>query len=151
MACFPTGKEIIAVRELLVLFAFCTESIYMIIAVTVCSLSSAAALKVTGELTVAPFRGAQIFTVLSIVAVQVCAEALLAKTKETKRRAAAENARKEITRGPYTEIQNAFINAKLACVYLRVYLSGLNQQVASGLHYVSCFPATLIQLCFGHF
>jgi hypothetical protein len=75
----------------------------MIIAVTVCSLSSAAALKVTGELTVAPFRGAQIFTVLSVVAVQVCAEAPLAKIKQAKRRAVAENARREITRGPYTE------------------------------------------------
>jgi hypothetical protein len=42
----------------------------MIIAVTVCSLSLAAAENVTGELTVAPLAGEQIFTVLSTVAVQ---------------------------------------------------------------------------------
>jgi hypothetical protein len=35
MACFPAGKEMIAVRDAVVLLAFCTESIYMIIAVTV--------------------------------------------------------------------------------------------------------------------
>jgi len=35
MACFPAGNERIAVRDALVLLALCTESIYMIIAVTV--------------------------------------------------------------------------------------------------------------------
>ena len=104
MACFPAGRETIAVRELLVLLAFWVESMYMIIAVTVCSLSSAAALKVTGEVTVAPFVGAQIFTVLSTVDVQVCAAAPLEKARKEKNRVAADNVRREITWGPYAEI-----------------------------------------------
>ncbi|MGZ7090079.1 MAG: hypothetical protein ACXVKH_11460 [Candidatus Angelobacter sp.] len=34
MACFPAGREIIALNEAFELWAFFTESIYMIIAVT---------------------------------------------------------------------------------------------------------------------
>src|SRR5579859_2944588 len=99
--CLPAAKETIAVREFVVLLAFCTESMYIIIAVTVCSLSSAPALKVTGEVTVAPFNGAQICTVLSTVAVQVCAEALPAKRQERKNNSvAAENTRGEFILGP---------------------------------------------------
>jgi hypothetical protein len=50
---------------------------------------------------VAPLAGAQIFTVLSTVAVQVCAEALFANVKrETSSRGAAKNPRSEITEGP---------------------------------------------------
>jgi hypothetical protein len=72
----------------------------MIIAVTVCSLSSAPAEKVTGELTVAPASGEQIFTVLSTVEVQA-AEALAEKIREKNSRVAAENdTREDITRGP---------------------------------------------------
>lgn len=101
MECLPAARETIAVREFVVLLAFCTESMYMIIAVTVCSLSSAAALKVTGELTVAPLSGAQIFTVLSIVAVQVCAEARPETRPQRKNsRVAAENTRGEFILGP---------------------------------------------------
>jgi hypothetical protein len=100
IACLPAVSEITAVSEAFVLFAFCTESIYMIIAVTVCSLSSAAALKVTGELTVAPLAGEQIFTVLSTVAVQVvCAEARFAQRKKSKSRVADAKIREDI-RGP---------------------------------------------------
>jgi len=54
--------------------------------------SRAAAEKVTGELTVAPLAGAQIFTVLSTVAVQLCADARLTIAKKEKsRRVAVEN------------------------------------------------------------
>jgi methyl coenzyme M reductase subunit C-like uncharacterized protein (methanogenesis marker protein 7) len=67
----------------------------MIIAVTVCSLSRAAAEKVTGEVTVAPLAGEQIWTVLSTVAVHA-AEATFA---EARRRVAASKARNEIIWG----------------------------------------------------
>jgi methyl coenzyme M reductase subunit C-like uncharacterized protein (methanogenesis marker protein 7) len=74
----------------------------MIIAVTVCSLSRAPAEKVTGEVTVAPFAGEQILTVLSTVEVH-CADAPAAHTREKNRRDAAENPRIEITQGPHME------------------------------------------------
>jgi hypothetical protein len=68
--------------------------------VIVCSLSSAPAEKVTGELTVAPLAGEQILTVLSTVEVQA-AEALVDKIRERKSRVAAENnTREDMTRGP---------------------------------------------------
>lgn len=98
MACLPAVSEITAVSDAFVLFAFCTESIYRIIAVTVCSASRAPAEKVTGELTVAPFTGEHIFTVLSSVAVQVvCAEASCSNTNENRKsRIAAEKIRYDI-------------------------------------------------------
>jgi methyl coenzyme M reductase subunit C-like uncharacterized protein (methanogenesis marker protein 7) len=65
---------------------------YMIIVVT--------AEKLTGEVTVAPLAGEQIFTVLSTVAMQVCAEATLA---DARRRVAVRKTRSEITRGPFSE------------------------------------------------
>lgn len=96
MACLPAGKERIALSEAFALWAFFTESIYMIIAVTVCSLSRAPAEKVTGELTVAPLAGEQILTVLSTVAVH----AAEAKFAEARRRVAVSKARNEIIWGP---------------------------------------------------
>jgi len=61
----------------------------MIMAVIVCSLSRAAALNCTGELTVALLPGEHIFTVLSVVAVHVWAEARpVAKTHTRQSRAA---------------------------------------------------------------
>lgn len=99
MACFPAARERMAVSDALALWAFFTESIYMIIVVTVCSLSRAAAEKVTGEVTVAPFAGEQILTVLSTVAVH-CADASVAQAREKNRSDAAENPRNEITRAP---------------------------------------------------
>ena len=48
----------------------------------------------------APLAGEQIFTVLSTVAVQVCADATLA---DARRRVAARKTRREITRGPISE------------------------------------------------
>ena len=63
-------------------------------------MSRAAAEKVTGELTVAPLAGAQIFTVLSTVAVQLCAEAWDTNMKQKNRRVTAKSARNEITEGP---------------------------------------------------
>ena len=92
MACFPAARDRIALSDLFELCAFFTESIYMIIAVTVCSLSRAPAEKVTGEVTVAPLAGEQILTVLSTVAVHT-AEATFA---EARRRVAARKARREI-------------------------------------------------------
>src|SRR6476646_5279187 len=99
MACFPAAREMMAVSDALELWAFFTESIYMIIAVTVCSLSRAAAEKVTGEVTVAPLAGEQILTVLSTVLVH-CADAPVAQAREKNRSDAAENPRNEITQGP---------------------------------------------------
>jgi len=58
----------------------------------------AAAEKVTGDPTVAPLPGAQIFTVLSTVAVQVCADALLRNAKKNRRQEAmSEDARSGFT------------------------------------------------------
>ena len=99
MACFPAAREMMALSDAFALCAFFTESIYMIIAVTVCSLSRAAAEKVTGDVTVAPFAGEQILTVLSTVAVH-CADAPVAQAREKSRSDAAENPRNEITQGP---------------------------------------------------
>jgi hypothetical protein len=96
MACFPAARDRMAVSEAFALWAFFAESIYMIIAVTVCSLSRAPAEKVTGEVTVAPLAGEQMLTVLSTVAVQT-ANATLA---EAKRRVVARKPRSEIIRGP---------------------------------------------------
>ena len=96
MACFPAGRDRMAVSEAFALWAFFTESIYMIIAVTVCSLSRAPAENVTGDVTVAPLPGEQILTVLSIVVVHT-ADATLA---EARRRVAARKPRSEIIRGP---------------------------------------------------
>jgi methyl coenzyme M reductase subunit C-like uncharacterized protein (methanogenesis marker protein 7) len=90
-----------ALSDAFALCAFFTESIYMIIAVTGCSLSRAAAEYVTGEVTVAPFAGEQILTVLSTVAAH-CADARVAHAREKSRRVTAENPRNEITQGaPY--------------------------------------------------
>jgi methyl coenzyme M reductase subunit C-like uncharacterized protein (methanogenesis marker protein 7) len=89
-----------ALSDAFELWAFFTESIYMIIAVTGCAVSRALAEKVTGEVTVAPLAGEQIFTVLSTVAVQVCADATLA---DARRRVAARKTRREITRGPISK------------------------------------------------
>jgi hypothetical protein len=101
MACFPAAKESTALKDAVVLLAFCTESIYMIIAVTGWAVSRAAAEKVTGEASETPLPGAHIFTVLSTVAVHVCADAAFANSKngtDTK----IENAtgRSEITEAP---------------------------------------------------
>ena len=102
MACFPAAREMMAVSDALELWAFFTESIYMIIAVTVCSLSRAAAEKVTGEVTVAPLAGEQILTVLSTVLVH-SADASVTHTREKSRSDAAENPRNEITQRPRME------------------------------------------------
>jgi hypothetical protein len=102
MACFPAARDRMALSDALELCAFFTESIYMIIVVTVCSLSRAPAEKVTGEVTVAPLAGEQILTVLSTVVVHT-ADATLAHAREKSRRDAAENPRMEITQGPRME------------------------------------------------
>ncbi|HSK45711.1 MAG TPA: hypothetical protein VLA83_17675, partial [Candidatus Binatia bacterium] len=99
MAWLPAGRDRIALSDAFELWAFFTESIYMIIAVTGCDVSRAPAEKVTGEVTVAPLAGEQILTVLSTVAVH-CADATLA---EARRRIAARKPRREITRGPVSE------------------------------------------------
>lgn len=101
MACFPAARDRTAVSEAFELWAFFKESIYMIIAVTGCSLSRAPAEKVTGELTVAPLAGEQILTVLSTVGVQT-ADAALA---DARRKVAARKPRREITQGPVSEKQ----------------------------------------------
>lgn len=75
-ACFPAGSDSAAVSVADLLLAFCTESTYMIMAVTGCTVSSAAAENSTGEATVAPLAGEQILTVLSVVAAQLCAQAV---------------------------------------------------------------------------
>ena len=75
-ACFPAGSDSAAVSVADLLLAFCTESTYMIMAVTGCTVSSAAAENSTGEATVAPLAGEQILTVLSVVAAQLCAHAV---------------------------------------------------------------------------
>jgi len=102
MACFPAAREMMALSDAFKLCAFFTESIYMIIAVTGCEVSRAPAEKITGEVTVAPFAGEQILTVLSTVAVH-CADAPVAQAREKSRRDAAENPRNEITQGPRME------------------------------------------------
>jgi hypothetical protein len=102
MACFPAGRERMALSDAFALLAFCTESIYIIIAVTVCSASRAAAEKVTGEFTVAPLPGAQILTVLSTVEVHVCAKAVDAILREKIRRAAARHGRDKFIGDPIT-------------------------------------------------
>jgi hypothetical protein len=101
MACVPAGNERIALSDAFELWAFFTESIYMIIAVTGCAVSRAPAEKVTGEVTVAPLAGEHIFTDLSTVAVQVCAEATLA---EVRRRVVIRKTRSEITGAPFRNI-----------------------------------------------
>ncbi len=64
-------------------------------------MSRAAAENVTGEATVAPLPGAQILTVLSVVAVQVCAVAPFAKRNNEKNADVAnESERSEITQTP---------------------------------------------------
>lgn len=73
---FPSESEAVSVE--LELLAEFTESTYSTIPVIGCSLSSAAALNCTGELTVEPEVGEQILTVRSAVAVQataLCAQA----------------------------------------------------------------------------
>jgi hypothetical protein len=102
MACFPAGRDRMALSEAFALWAFFTESIYMIIAVTVCSLSRAPAENVTGDVTVAPLPGEQILTVLSTVGVHT-ADAPVAHAREKSRRDAAENPRNEIMQGPRME------------------------------------------------
>ena len=96
MACLPAGRDRMALNEAFALWAFFTESIYMIIAVTVCSLSRAPAENVTGEVTVAPLAGEQIFTVLSTVGVQT-ADAVLA---DAIRKVATRKPRRVFTRWP---------------------------------------------------
>src|SRR5689334_13542327 len=68
MLWFPVASATDADRFPLELCAMFTESMYMIIAVTGYSLSSAAAVNCTGEATVAPGAGEQIFTERSAVA-----------------------------------------------------------------------------------
>lgn len=68
--CVPFASATEALSWLLELFAEFTESTYRIIAVTGCSLSSAAAVNWTGEATVEPAAGEQMFTVRSVVAEQ---------------------------------------------------------------------------------
>ena len=99
MACLPAGRDRMALSDAFELCAFFTESIYMIMAVTVCSLSRAPAENVTGELTVAPLAGVQMLTVLSTVAVQT-ADATLA---EAKRKVAARKARSKFTWDPISK------------------------------------------------
>src|SRR5438270_760390 len=99
IACLPAGKDRMALSDAFALWAFFTESIYMIIAVTVCSLSRAPAENVTGEATVAPLAGEPIFTVLSTVGVHT-ADATFA---EARSRVAARKPRREITQGPISE------------------------------------------------
>ena len=60
-------------------------------------MSRAAAEKVTGEPTVAPFTGAQIFTVLSTVAVHAAEASFTNAKREKSRRVAAGNVRRETT------------------------------------------------------
>lgn len=99
MACLPAGRDRMALNDAFALCAFFTESMYMIIVVTVCSLSRAPAENVTGEVTVAPLAGEQILTVLSTVGVQT-ADAALA---DARRKVATRKPRREITRGPVSE------------------------------------------------
>jgi len=99
MACLPAGRDRMALNDAFALCAFFTESMYMIIVVTVCSLSLAPAENVTGEVTVAPLAGEQILTVLSTVGVQT-ADAALA---EARRKVATRKPRRVFTRGPVSE------------------------------------------------
>jgi hypothetical protein len=112
MLCFPAASERMAVSDALELWAFLTLSIYMIIAVIVCSLSRAAAEKVTGEVTVAPLAGEQMLTVLSTVAVH-CADALATNAREKSIIVAAENVRSDM-RGPVLEQQFEDLPVRLA-------------------------------------
>jgi len=99
MACLPAGRDRIALNDAFALCAFFTESIYMIIAVTACSLSRAPAENVTGEVTVAPLTGEQILTVLSTVGVQTADAAL----PDARRKVATRKPRRVFTRGPVSE------------------------------------------------
>ena len=63
MVCLPAAIESAAVRWALVLLALFTESTYSTMPVTGCVVSRAPALNCTGEATVAPLAGEQIFTV----------------------------------------------------------------------------------------
>ena len=99
MACLPAGRDRMALNDAFALCAFFTESMYIIIVVTVCSLSRAPAENVTGEVTVAPLAGEQILTVLSTVGVQT-ADAALA---EARRKVATRKPRRVFTRGPVSE------------------------------------------------
>jgi len=99
MACLPAGRDRMALNDAFALCAFFTESMYIIIVVTVCSLSRAPAENVTGEVTVAPLAGEQILTVLSTVGVQT-ADAALA---EARREVATRKPRRVFTRGPVSE------------------------------------------------
>jgi len=99
MACLPAGRDRMALNDAFALCAFFTESMYMIIVVTVCSLSRAPAENVTGEVTVAPLAGEQILTVLSTVGVQT-ADAALA---DARRKVATRKPRRVFTRGPVSE------------------------------------------------
>lgn len=108
MACLPAAREITAVSVALVLLAFWTESMYMIIAVTGCSASRAAAENVTGEVTVAPASGEQIFTVLSTVDVQLCDEARSAPTNtKSKNRVPTERVLNDMPHIPFNRICRA--------------------------------------------
>ena len=151
MACFPAAREMMAVSDALALWAFFTESIYMIIVVTVCSLSRAAAEKVTGEVTVAPFAGEQILTVLSTVLVH-CADASLAHAREKSRSDAAENPRNEITQGPRMktklfcsniltmgQIPKAMTGAAPPAIEARLFLQGRRAARPTGLSQLSFF------------
>ena len=101
MACFPAGKESTALKDAALLSAFCTESIYMIMAVMVWAVSRAPAENVTGEPTVAPLPGEQILTVLSVVAVQVCADTAWTKTNgKTNEETENTNERSDMTKAP---------------------------------------------------
>lgn len=107
MACLPAGRDRMALNDAFALWAFFTESIYMIIAVTGCSLSRAPAENVTGEVTVAPLAGEQILTVLSTVGVQT-ADAALA---DARRKVATRKPRRVFTRAPFqNKSENWLIN-----------------------------------------
>ena len=105
----------------------------MIIAVTVCSLSRAAAEKVTGEETVAPLAGEQIFTVLSTVLVHA-ADAPVAHERERSRRDAAENPRNEITQGPlWNKIVSAITEWQWAG-FQKLWLAQLRRDKGPNVH-----------------
>jgi hypothetical protein len=72
MVCLPAGMESAAVKCALVLLALLTESRYSFMPVMGCVVSRAPALNCTGDATVAPLAGAQIFTVWLTVELQVC-------------------------------------------------------------------------------
>jgi hypothetical protein len=112
MACLPTGNDRMALRDAFALWAFFTESIYMIIAVTGWVVSRAPAEKVTGEVTVAPLAGEHILTVLLTVAVHA-AEATFT---EARRKVAARNARSKFTRDPVSKSKTKNCRNQLLCL-----------------------------------